>query len=117
MWLHVKDGRVVKATGVEGAVPNEGRLCVKGRFGYDFIHSPDRLTEPLIRENGVLREATWDEALDLIAERFGALRKAHGADSVAGLSSARVTNEENYLMQKLVRTGFGTNNIDHCARL
>jgi predicted molibdopterin-dependent oxidoreductase YjgC len=117
VWLHVKNGRVVKVTGVNGVVPNEGRLCVKGRFAYDFIHSPDRLTEPLIRENGALREATWDEALDLVAERFAALRQAHGAECLAGLSSARVTNEENYLMQKLVRTGFGTNNIDHCARL
>lgn len=117
MWLHVKDGRVLKVTGVEGAVPNEGRLCVKGRFGYDFIHAPDRLTVPLVRENGVLREADWEEALDRVAERFLRLREAHGGDCLGGLSSARVTNEENYLMQKLVRAGFGTNNIDHCARL
>lgn len=117
MWLHVKDGRVVKVTGVENAVPNRGRLCVKGRFGYDFIHSPDRLTVPLIKENGTFREASWDEALDHVAGRFAQILRAHGPRSLAGLSSARVTNEENYLMQKLVRTGFKSNNIDHCARL
>ena len=117
VWLHVVDGKVVRVTGVEGAEPNKGSLCVKGRFGFDFIQSPERLTKPLIKENGQFREAGWDEALDLVAARFASLRDEHGSDCLAGLTSARVTNEENYLMQKLVRAGFGTNNIDHCARL
>lgn len=117
LWLHVKDGQVVRVSGVEGVAPNQGSLCVKGRYGFDFIHSPERLTKPLIKENGQFREAEWDEALDLVASKFSELREEHGPDSLAGLTSARVTNEDNYLMQKLVRAGFGTNNIDHCARL
>ena len=117
MLLHVKDGRIVKVTAVEDAQPNRGRLCVKGRFGYDFVHSPERLTTPLIKENGEFREASWDEALDLVAKKFKAVKKEHGPDAIAGLSSARVTNEENYLFQKLLRVGVGTNNVDHCARL
>ena len=117
IYLHVKDGRVIKVTGVEGAKPNFGSLCVKGRFGYEFIHSPERLKTPLIKENGEFREASWEEALGLVTERFQKIKKEHGGQALAGLSSARATNEENYLMQKLVRAGFGTNNIDHCARL
>ena len=115
--LHTKNGRVVKVTGVETARPNLGSLCVKGRFGFDFIGSKERLTTPLIKENGEFREASWNEALDLVAEKFKKIKKESGPDSLAGLTSARATNEENYLMQKLVRAGFGTNNIDHCARL
>ena len=117
MWLHVKDGQVVRVSGVEGVAPNQGSLCVKGRYGFDFIQSPERLTKPLIKENGNFREAEWDEALDLVASKFADMRDRHGSESLGGLTSARVTNEENYLMQKLVRAGFGTNNIDHCARL
>ncbi len=115
--LHVQSGKVVKVTGVEDAIPNRGRLCVKGRFGYDFIHADDRLTSPLIKDGDGFREASWDEALDLVGGKFAALRDEHGGDCLAGLTSARVSNEENYLMQRLVRAGFGTNNIDHCARL
>jgi len=117
IWLHVQDGRVVRVSGVEGVPPNQGRLCVKGRFGYDFIQSEDRLKSPLIKENGRFREASWDEALDLVARRFLEIKEERGPRALAGLTSARVTNEENYLMQKLVRTGFGTNSVDHCARL
>ena len=115
--LNIVDGRVVKITGTEEGVVNKGSLCVKGRFGYDFIHHADRLTTPLIKENDVFREATWDEALDLVATRLTAIRNDHGPDSIAGLSSARCTNEENYLLQKFMRAVIGTNNIDHCARL
>lgn len=115
--LHVKDNRVVKITGAEGVVPNNGSLCVKGRFGYDFIHSADRLTRPLIRKEGKLEEADWDEALDLVAKRLGTIKKHHGSDSIGVLTSARVTNEENYLAQKFARAVIKTNNVDHCARL
>lgn len=97
---------------------NNGWLCAKGRFGFDFIHSPERLKWPLIRkEKGApLQRATWEEAFDLVAARLSEIKEKNGPDSVGGLSSARCTNEENYLFQKLFRAGLGTNNIDHCAR-
>ena len=114
--LHVKDNDVVRVTGAQG-VPNHGSLCVKGRFGFDFIASEERLTVPLIKENGTHREATWDEALDLVANRLGAIRDAHGGNSIGMLTSARVTNEENYIAQKFTRAVLKTNNVDHCARL
>ena len=114
--LHVKDEKVVKVTGVD-APPNNGSLCVKGRFGFDFINSAERLTKPLIKENGKHREATWDEALDLVARRLTDIKDKHGSDSIGFLTSARVSNEENYLVQKLARAVVKTNNVDHCARL
>ena len=114
--LQVRDGRIVKVNAVEDAAPNKGRLCVKGRFGYDFIYSEDRLKTPLIKENGEFREASWDEALDLVADRFKDIIAKHGPDSVAGVSCARSINEDSYQMQKLFRGVFKTNNIDHCAR-
>jgi predicted molibdopterin-dependent oxidoreductase YjgC len=113
----VRDGRIVKVTGVEDVGPNWGSLCVKGRFGYDFIHDEGRLTKPLIREGDDFREASWDEALGLVAERLGTIKKESGADSIGVLSSARITNEENYVAQKFARATLGTNNVDHCARL
>jgi formate dehydrogenase alpha subunit len=115
--LMVQGGRILRVNGVEEVLPNDGRLCVKGRFGYDFVHSPERLTHPLVRENGALREASWDEALDRAAAGLSAVRDRHGADALAGYSSAKCTNEENYLFQKLVRVAFGTNNVDYCTRL
>ncbi len=114
--LHVKDNQVVKVTGAEDFAPNYGSLCVKGRFGYDFVNSPDRLTTPLIKENGQLREATWDEALDLVAKKFNHIKTEHGSDSLAVLTSARITNEENYIAQKFARAVLKTNSVDHCAR-
>ena len=115
--LNIKDNRIVKIYGVEDGSDNKGNLCVKGRFGFDYVHHPDRLTTPLIKRNGKFEEASWDEALDLIATRFKELKDKYGSDALAGLSSAKCTNEENYLFQKFVRTCFGTNNVDHCARL
>ncbi len=117
MYLHVRKDRIVKVTGVEEMGPNYGSLCVKGRFGYDFIHDPGRLNKPLIRENGSFREASWDEALKLVAEKLKSIKSQHGADAIGVLSSARITNEENYLVQKFTRAVIGTNNVDHCARL
>jgi len=116
--LHVKDGKIVKVTAVEDAQPNQGRLCVKGRFAYDFIYAEDRLKTPLIRqENGEFCEASWDEALDLVAAKFKEIIAKHGPDAVAGISCARSINEDSYNMQKLFRAVFQTNNIDHCARV
>jgi predicted molibdopterin-dependent oxidoreductase YjgC len=117
LYLHVKDNQVVKVTGVEDVAPNYGSLCVKGRFGYDFINSSDRLTSPLIKENGKFRESTWEEALDLVANKFGDIKAANGSGSLAVLTSARITNEENYIAQKFARAVLKTNSVDHCARL
>jgi predicted molibdopterin-dependent oxidoreductase YjgC len=117
MHLHVRKDRIVKVTGVEDVGPNYGSLCVKGRFGYEFIHDHERLTQPLIRENGSFREASWDEALNRVADTFKRIKSQHGADAIGVLSSARITNEENYLVQKFTRAVLGTNNVDHCARL
>jgi len=115
--LSIKDNKIVKVLGVEDGPDNKGNLCVKGRFGFDYVHHPDRLTTPLIKRNGKFEEAGWDEALDLVATRFEELKDKYGNDALAGLSSAKCTNEENYVFQKFVRTCFGTNNVDHCARL
>ena len=117
IYLHTKDNRVTKITGVEDVGPNYGSLCVKGRFGYDFINDPGRLKSPLIKENGKFREAKWDEALDLVAKRLERIKDKAGPDSIGTLCSARITNEENYLAQKFTRAVLGTNNVDHCARL
>lgn len=116
LFLRVKGNTVVDVVPANGPA-NNGMLCVKGKFGYDFINHPDRLTQPLIRKNGVLETSSWSEALALIAEKIKGVKQINGADALAGLSSARVTNEENYLFQKLFRAVIGTNNVDHCARL
>ena len=129
---NVKDEHIVSVDGRDGPA-NHKRLCVKGRFGFDYAHHPQRLTRPLIRKPGmpkdpdatpdpanwsaVFREATWDEALDLAGGRLKALRDTHGLKALAGFGSAKGSNEEAYLFQKLVRTGFGSNNVDHCTRL
>lgn len=115
--LHMKGDKIVKVTGVEDAYPNKGRLCVKGRYGYDFIYSPERLTSPLIKENGKFREASWDEALDLVANKFKEIIATDGPDAVGGISCARSINEDSYQMQKLFRAAFKSPNIDHCARV
>jgi len=112
-----KDGEVVGARAPIDKAPNYGNLCAKGRYGWSFTHHPDRLTTPLIRRDGDLEPATWDEAITLIAHKLGSTRDEFGPDAVAGLASAKCTNEENYLFQKFMRTAIGTHNIDHCARL
>ena len=117
LYLNTRNNRVVEVVGVPDVGPNYGSLCVKGRFGYDFIHDPGRLKKPLIRENGKFREASWDEALNRVAGKLKSIKEEHGADAIGMLSSARITNEENYLAQKFTRAVIGTNNIDHCARL
>jgi len=116
LTLHVKDNQVVRVTSPAGSI-NEGWLCVKGRFGYGFLNSGDRLAEPMIRKNGDLVPVSWDEAIAYTAKRLMEIKKKHGPDALAGLSSARCTNEDNYLFQKLFRAVVGTNNVDHCARL
>ena len=114
--LQVKDDTVVGAQPLYGEA-NKGLLCVKGKFGYNFINHKDRLTKPLIRKDGVLTEASWEEAISLIADKISTIKVESGPDALAGLSSARCSNEDNYVFQKMVRAAFGTNNVDHCARL
>ena len=137
LTYHVRDGRIAYVEGRDGPA-NHGRLCVKGRYGFDYVHHPQRLTKPLVRRagappkaaiasgayamdperwHGVFREATWDEALDLAGGRLRDIRERHGPRALAGFGSAKGSNEEAYLFQKLVRTGFGSNNVDHCTRL
>ncbi|MBN1944415.1 MAG: formate dehydrogenase subunit alpha [Bradymonadales bacterium] len=118
--MHTKDNKYAYAMAHEGQMerqPNKGMLCVKGRFGLDFVDAPDRLRKPLIRKDGELTEASWEEALDLVEANLRSIKETHGADALGFLSSAKVTNEENYAMNRLSRAVFGTNNIDHCARL
>jgi formate dehydrogenase alpha subunit len=112
-----KTNRIVKVTSEPGTIPNNGNLCVKGRFGMDFVGHPDRLTTPLIKRNGTFEKAMWEQALTLIAKKLKKIKSETGPDSIAGLSSAKCTNEDNYVFQKFMRIGIGTNNVDHCARL
>jgi len=132
LTYHVKDNEIQYVTGRNGPA-NKGRLCVKGRYGFDYVSHPDRLTQPMIRKEGVpkglneffdptdpskmFRPATWDEALDHAAQGLKAVKDSSGSKGLAGFGSAKGSNEEAYLFQKLVRTGFGTNNVDHCTRL
>jgi formate dehydrogenase alpha subunit len=115
--LYVLNGKIVRSDGVEDVMPNDGRLCIKGRFGYDYVHSEERLTKPLIKKNGEFVESGWEEALDLIARKFTEIKNNHGSEALAGYGSAKCTNEDNYLFQKFIRTVFGNNNLDYCTRL
>jgi len=131
LTYNIRNDRIVSVDGRDGPA-NRNRLCVKGRFGFDYVHHPDRLTEPLIRKDGVskhdvdidpanplthFRVATWEEALDRAAAGLKTIRDRDGRRALAGFGSAKGSNEEAYLFQKLVRTGFGSNNVDHCTRL
>ena len=132
LTYQIKNDRIVAVTGRNGPA-NENRLCVKGRFGFDYVTNPQRLLKPMIRKEGVpkvaheeidpanpwthFREATWEEALDRAASGLVKIRDRDGPDALAGFGSAKGSNEEAYLFQKLIRTGFGTNNVDHCTRL
>ncbi len=111
------DGTILSISAPYDAEVNQGHTCLKGRYAFRFYNHPDRLRTPLIRRDGELQEATWEEAYDFIAGRLTAIRAQHGPDAIAGISSSRCTNEENYLMQKFIRAVIGTNNIDGCARV
>jgi formate dehydrogenase major subunit len=113
--IWTKDRHILKVEPAHGAA-NGVSTCIKGKFGWDYVNSPDRLTKPLIREGDGFREATWDEALGLVARRFAEIKAANGPDALAFISSSKCTNEESYLMQKLARAVIGTNNMDNCSR-
>lgn len=115
--LHVRDNEIVEVSSPVMVGPGQGNTCAKGRYGYTFVNHADRLKAPLVRKNGELVETTWEEALGMVAARIREAVDEKGPDGVAFLSSARCTNEENYLLQKLARAVVGTNNVDHCARL
>jgi predicted molibdopterin-dependent oxidoreductase YjgC len=119
MDLHFRDDVIVRVTGRHDNQVNFGNLCVKGRFGLDFVHAPDRLRHPLLRKSRdrEFEQAPWETAMDTLAGRLTAFRDEYGPNSIAILTSAKCTNEENYLMQKLARGLIGTNSVDHCARL
>ncbi|MGD0740007.1 MAG: formate dehydrogenase subunit alpha [Terracidiphilus sp.] len=113
--IWTRDRHILKVEPAHGAA-NGVSTCIKGKFGWDYVNSPDRLTKPLIREGDGFREASWDEALDLVARRFSEIKTQHGPDALAFISSSKCTNEESYLMQKLSRAIIGTNNMDNCSR-
>src|SRR5574342_1077749 len=128
--LHIKDDFIYSVTSPFDSVVNHGNLCVKGRFGYDFIYSPDRVTTPLVRKTPQVpghrtqafdraewRQVSWDEALDYVADRLVEIYKRDGPDALAVYCCAKATNEDNYLLQKMYRALFRTNNVDHCTRL
>lgn len=114
--LNVADNKVIGVTPNEEATVNKTSLCVKGRYHTDFINNPERITKPLIKRNGVFKEVTFEDAYDYIIPKLKAIKAENGPDAIAGLSSARCTNEDNFVFQKLFRVALGTNNIDHCAR-
>ncbi len=115
--LHLQKEMIYKVTGRRDSPVNRGNLCVKGRFGTDFVHATDRLGEPLLRSQGALHTTSWEQALGYTAGRLREIRDQFGPDSIGFLVSAKCTNEENYLLQKIARGLIGTNNVDHCARL
>jgi len=117
LTVKVKNDKVKSIEAPIDAETNQGHTCLKGRFAFKFYNHPDRLRSPLIKKNGIFEEVSWDEAYGFIASELTRIKKDHGPDSIAGISSARCTNEENYLMQKFIRAVVGTNNIDCCARV
>ncbi len=117
VYMQVLDGHVVGVLPAKTHPVSEGSLCVKGWNAHAFIYHEDRLRTPLIREGADFRASTWAEALALVAEKLSAIKAAHGPDAIGVLTSAKCTNEENYLLQKFARAAIGTNNVDHCARL
>jgi len=117
LLLKVTDGTVVATYPDRNHPVGKGHLCVKGWSAHEFVHHPDRLTTPLVRKGDGFQEISWDEAITFAAEKLQEVAAKYGGDAIGGFSSAKCTNEENYLFQKLIRAGFKTNNVDHCARL
>lgn len=117
LLLNTKDGSVARVTSDDDIGINNGNLCSKGKFGFQFIHNKDRVLEPLVKKNGKLEPTTWENALEIISKKFTEIKQLHGADSIAGIGSEKCTNEDNYLFQKFFRAVLGTNNIDNIANI
>jgi len=117
LLLEVLDGKLVGTLPSKTSPVNEGKLCVKGWTVHEFVMSPHRLTRPMVRSEGGFEETSWEKALEVAASRLRDIKEQFGPDSIGVLTSAKCTNEENYLLQKFARAALGTNNIDHCARL
>lgn len=117
LYLHVEENSIVGVSPMKHHPVNKGSLCVKGWNCFEFVQHPERLRYPLVKENGAFRKTSWDEAISLVAGRFSEIKEKYGPDSIALLSSAKCTNEENFALMKFARAVIGTNNIDHCARL
>lgn len=115
--LQVMDDRITGVLPSKGHPVGMGKLCIKGWNAHSFVHHPERLTRPLVKRDGGFHPVTWEEALELVSSRLMELRQEHGPDAIGVLTSAKCTNEENYLLQKFARAVIGTNNVDHCARL
>lgn len=117
LYLHVENGLITGVSPSAHHPVNHGSLCVKGWNCHEFVQHPDRLKYPLVRKDGILQKSSWEDALDLIASRLSGTKEKYGPDAIGILSSAKCTNEENFVMMKFARAVIGTNNIDHCARL
>ncbi len=117
LLLEVLDGQIVGVLPQKDHIINEGGLCIKGWNAHQFIYDQGRLKKPLMKKNGLFQEVSWEEAIEEVAKRILKIKEEYGPDSIGGLTSARCTNEENYIFQKWVRAVIGTNNVDHCARL
>ncbi len=117
LLLEALDGKIVGTLPQKDHPISRGALCIKGWAAHEFIHDPGRLTRPLMRKNGTLEPASWEKALEGVASGLSKIKEENGSESIAGLASAKCTNEENYLFQKWIRGVVGTNNVDHCARL
>jgi len=116
-YLEVLDGEIIGTIPCKTSLVNEGKLCIKGWNVHQFIQNDKRLKKPLLRKDGSLTEVSWDEALDFTASKLKEIKETNGSNSIAFFTSAKVTNEENYLLQKFARAAVGTNSVDHCARL
>jgi len=117
LLLEVLDGAVIGTLPQKDHPINEGGACIKGWNAHEFIYNEGRLKKPLVRRDGSFKEVSWEEAFEEVATRLKKIKEENGPDSIAGLTSARCTNEENYVFQKWMRAVIGTNNVDHCARL
>lgn len=118
LHVHKKTGKIIRITGSEDSPVNHGMLCIKGRYAFDFIQSPERLTHPLLKNDlGIFEKISWEKAIAILTEKIKTIKHQYGSQAIAGLCSAKITNEENFLFMKLLRKNFGTNHIDHCARL
>ena len=116
-YLQAVDGRLTGTLPSNTSPVNQGKLCVKGWNAHEFVQNPKRIQRPMVRKDGLLTEVSWDEALGFVAQKLKDIKETHGPDAIGFFASAKITNEDNYLLQKFARAAVGTNSVDHCARL